>query len=304
MKPNFMILLMNWLRLGGLASLAIWVTACATVPPEPDLPPRKEFMLAVTDSNQLIRFNAGQPRKLLGQLPVTGLQTGEVVVGIDFRLSKGVLYALGNLGGQGRLYTLDTTTGRATPAGGPLAAQLEGDEFGFDFNPTVDRIRVVSNTGQNLRLHPDTGAVVDGDPARAGLQLDTRLAFVASDRHAGQKPAVMAAAYTYNKTNETITTNYAIDGQRDLLLIQGSREGAVPVVSPNTGLMTTVGPLGVGPSARVSFDIADSTGAGFAALTQTRGGSRFYLVNLDNGSATFLGTIGTGEPVRGITFEP
>jgi hypothetical protein len=31
--------------------------------------------------------------------------------------------------------------------------------FGFDFNPT-DRIRLVSNTGQNLRLHPDLGTVV------------------------------------------------------------------------------------------------------------------------------------------------
>ncbi len=297
-------LLSRSLRTGIAATLATLAVGCATSPPEPDLPPRKETILAVTDSHHLIRFNAGQPRTLLDKKPLTGLQPGEVILGIDFRLNKGVLYALGNLRGQGRLYTIDTATGKATPVGAPLAVALEDGEFGFDFNPTVDRIRVVSSTGQNLRLHPDTGAVVDADPSQPGLQLDTRLAFDATDRHAGQVATVMAAAYTYNKTNDNITTNFAIDGRLDMLLVQGSREGVVPAVSPNTGKLFTVGKLGAGPAERVSFDIADSTGAGFAAFTQSRGGSRFYLINLETGTATFLGTIGGGELVRGITFEP
>ncbi len=297
-------LLSRSLRTGIAATLATLAVGCATSPPEPDLPPRKETILAVTDSHHLIRFNAGQPRTLLDKKPLTGLQPGEVILGIDFRLNKGVLYALGNLRGQGRLYTVDTATGRATPVGEPLAVALEGVEFGFDFNPTVDRIRVVSNTGQNLRLHPDTGAVVDADPSQPGVQLDARLAFDVTDRHAGQVATVMAAAYTYNKSNDKITTNFAIDGRLDMLLVQGSREGVVPAVSPNTGKLFTVGKLGAGSAERVSFDIADSTGAGFAAFTQRRGGSRFYLINLETGTATFLGTIGGGELVRGITFEP
>lgn len=297
-------LLSRSLRTGIAATLATLAVGCATSPPEPDLPPRKETILAVTDSHHLIRFNAGQPRTLLDKKPLTGLQPGEVILGIDFRLNKGVLYALGNLRGQGRLYTVDTATGRATPVGEPLAVALEGVEFGFDFNPTVDRIRVVSNTGQNLRLHPDTGAVVDADPSQPGVQLDARLAFDVTDRHAGQVATVMAAAYTYNKSNDKITTNFAIDGRLDMLLVQGSREGVVPAVSPNTGKLFTVGKLGAGSAERVSFDIADSTGAGFAAFTQSRGGSRFYLINLETGTATFLGTIGGGELVRGVTFEP
>ena len=187
-------LLSRSLRTGIAATLATLAVGCATSPPEPDLPPRKETILAVTDSHHLIRFNAGQPRTLLDKKPLTGLQPGEVILGIDFRLNKGVLYALGNLRGQGRLYTVDTATGRATPVGEPLAVALEGVEFGFDFNPTVDRIRVVSNTGQNLRLHPDTGAVVDADPSQPGVQLDARLAFDVTDRHAGQVATVMAAA--------------------------------------------------------------------------------------------------------------
>jgi hypothetical protein len=33
----------------------------------------------------------------------------------------------------------------------------------LDFNPTVDRIRLVTASGQNLRLHPELGTVVATD---------------------------------------------------------------------------------------------------------------------------------------------
>ena len=287
------------------AALFAAMVGCSSLVAEPDLPPRREVMLAVTASNQLVSFNAGQPGKLLSTKPLTGLQSNESIVGIDFRLSKGVLYALGVLHGQGRLYTIDVGSGRVAQVGLPLGVALVGDEFGFDFNPTVDRNRVVSNTGQNLRLHPDLGSVVDADPNQPGIQLDGNLSCDSADGNAARPASVMAAAYTYNKVNDKITTNFAIDGALDLLVTQGSREGVTPAISPNTGRLFTVGKLGFGAAQRVSFDIADLTGAGFAALTRAGAkDSKFYLVNLETGAGTFLGTIGGGETVRGITFEP
>lgn len=284
---------------------AVVATSCTTVPSEPELAPRKENMFAVTTGNNLISFNAGQPRKILSKKALTGLQLDEEIVGIDFRVAKGVLFALGSTKGQGRLYTIDKDSGKATAVGSPLAVALDGNEFGFDFNPTVDRIRVVSNSGLNMRLHPDTGAVVDANPNEPGIQTDGKLAFDAADSNAGKTASVMAAAYTYNKVNDKITTNFAIDGKLDLLLTQGTREGVMPAVSPNTGRLFTVGKLGVGEAARVSFDIADTTGAGFAAFTKAgESASKFYLINLETGAATFLGTIGGGEAVRGVSFEP
>ena len=282
---------------------------CATVsnePAEPDNAPRKEIFYAVTASNQLISFNAGQPQKILSKKPLSGLQAGEEIVGIDYRVAKGVLFALGRSAGDGRLYTIDTGSGKATQVGsGVLAVKPEGDEFGFDFNPTVDRIRVVSNTGQNMRLHPDTGAVVDSNANEPGIQTDGKLVYAAGDVNAGKSPAVVAAGYTYNKVNEKITTNYAIDAATESLVTQGTKEGTTPAVSPNTGQLFTVGKLGTGAFARAAFDIADTTGAAFIALTKADGrASRFYLVNLDTGTATFMGTIGGGEPVRGMSFEP
>ena len=180
-----------------------------------------------------------------------------------------------------------------------------GSEIGFDFNPTVDRIRVVSNKGENLRLHPDTGAVVDGDANTPGLQADGRLGYAAGDVHAGQVPFVVAAGYTYNKQDEKLTTNFAIDAAHGTLVTQGSREGSTPVVSPNTGQLYTVGKLGMGPIENVSFDIADVSGAAFIVASKPGTlSSSWYEVNLDTGKAVRIGAIGTSERVVGMAIEP
>jgi hypothetical protein len=276
----------------ALLLLALALAGCAGMA-EPEGAPRKETIYAVTEGNALVHFNAGQPRRLLGRRMVAGLQPGETLLGIDYRVARGVLFGLGS---SGRLYTLNAQTGAATQVGQPLAARLEGSEFGFDFNPVVDRIRVVSDSGLNLRLHPDTGALV---------QPDGKLAYAATDRNAGNTPRIMAAAYTYNKTNDKITTNFVIDGALGTLAIQGSREGATPAVSPNTGQLFTVGPLGTGPVARAAFDIADTDNAAFAALTPAGArASRLYLIDLETGAATLIGTIAAGEAIRGIAIEP
>ncbi len=282
--------------------LAGLLAACAGAPEVVEGPARKESVVAVTTSNQLIRFNAGQPGRILSKVALTGLQPSESVLGIDFRIVKGQLYALGS---TGRLYRVDATSGAATAVGAPIAMALSGDEFGVDFNPTVDRVRVVSNSGLSLRLHPDTGAQVDGNAALEGMQSDGTLAYVAGDVNAGKTPSVTAAAYTYNKTNEKITTNYVIDAATGALVMQGSMEGATPVVSPNTGQLRTVGALGAGTFKTAAFDITDVSGAAFAALTDSAAKeSRWVEIDLTTGAARTLGVIGGGEAVRGAAVEP
>lgn len=293
---------------GGKAalSLAVALTAagCAGLQQEPQGALRKETVYAVTASNQLVKFNAGQPGKILSRQPLAGLQSGEVVLGIDYRVARGWLYGLGS---SGRLYRINTGDGAVTMVGSaPIAVMPTGSEIGFDFNPTVDRIRVVSNsTGQNMRLHPDTGAVVDSDPNAPGLQVDGPLAYAPGDTHAGQTPGLAAAGYTYNKQDEKITTNFAIDALHRTLVTQGSREGTTPAVSPNTGLLYTVGALGTGEIEKVSFDIADVSGAAFMAASKPgEAKSTWYEVNLDSGRAARIATIGVSERVVGIAIEP
>jgi hypothetical protein len=285
---------------------AVMLAGCAAPGPrEPIGPPAKEEIVAVTVSNHLLRFNAGQPQRVLARQPLQGLPAGETLVGIDYRVARGVLYGLGQ---SGRLYTLDTASGLARPVGFPDAVPARPAVLhGFDFNPVADRVRVVTAAGDNLRLHPDTGAVVDFDAAREGWQPDPALAYVAGDPNAARAPELVAAAYTYNTQNDKLTTNYAIDRALGTLVLQGSREGGQPVVSPNLGRLSTVGLLGLGPLADASFDISDVGNLALAAVRRAGSAPTETLlvqIDLTTGAARTLGRLGDGAPVQGLAIEP
>ena len=287
--------------LTALFAVVAFASGCATKG-EPEGPPRKETIVAITEGGSLVRFNAGQPQRVTSIGTVKGLGANERLVGIDFRVARGVLFGLGS---SGRIYTIDTKSAEAKMVGaGPLAIPLFGGEFGFDFNPAVDRIRIVSNTGQNMRAHPDTGASVDGNTSLDGVQPDAMLAYAAGDKNAGHSPRVVGAAYTYNKQNDKVTTNFALDATTGALVVQGSREGATPAVSPNTGQLFTVGSLEVPRFQRAGFDISAVDNAAYASLNHDEAtATRFYTVDLATGKATFIGTVG-GEMLRGIAIEP
>jgi len=280
--------------------LAVLLAACAV--PTAQLP--QDTVYAVTRQHELVRLKADRPQQLLERRALSGLAPGDSLRGIDYRVARGVLFALAD---SGRLYTVDTAQARLLPvaAAAPQPWPVLGGVSGFDFNPTVDRIRVVSASAQNLRLHPETNAVVDGDAALPGVQPDGALRYVAGDRHAGRTPDIAGVAYTYNQKNEKITTNYAIDRALGVLLMQGSAEGAAPVVSPNTGLLRTVGLLGTGPLAEAHLDISDIANTALLAarpVGQTQ--TRLYRLDLASGRATEIGLIGQGEPLAGLAIEP
>lgn len=280
---------------------AVLLAACAT-PSEPMGPPAREEIVAVTVSHQLLRFNAGQPQQVRERRPLTGLRAGERLIGLDYRVARGELFALG---ASGQLYKVDVAAAKASPVGSGVALPAGASAWDIDFNPTVDRIRVVNDRGANLRLHPDTGAQVDGDANAPGVQPDAALAWDAADPRAGQPLAVVAAGYTYNKTNDKITTNYALDGAAGWLVHQGTKEGVAPPVSPNTGRLYSVGALGTGPFAQATFDISDVNNTAYAGLRGAADKStRWYRVDLATGKATFVGTVGGGEPLAGAAIEP
>lgn len=302
--PNLLTRLTPFLAAATLAACS-WMpkglpgmTATA-LPPGGD-PALKETVLAVTADHALIRFAAAQPSQVLQKKAITGLPAGEKILGIDFRVARGVLYALSS---GGRIYTLDPQTAALTPVGeGPIGWPLLGAHVGFDFNPVADRIRIVTEAAQNLRVHPDTGRVVDFDDKAPGVQADLAIGYVNGDANAGAAPCVGASAYTYNKQNDTLTTNYVIDLCLGLLVMQGSHETKVPPVSPNSGRLMTVGPLGTGRLADAAFDISDLDNTPLAALRTDA--TRLYRVDLKTGSATLVGPIGDGGPLLGMAIEP
>jgi hypothetical protein len=263
--------------------------------------PDLQEVYALTPANQLLGFKASDADRIRSQVSVTGLQSGETLVGIDFRPASGRLYGVGS---TSRVYVIDPITGTAVALGtAPFTPALDGTEFGVDFNPQVDRLRVVSNTGQNLRLNPDTGAVVSNDKT---------LAFAATDKNAGQTPNVVGAAYTNNFAGTTSTVLNDIDSRFDVLVTQAP---------PNDGTLNTVGKLGVDTAAMVGFDIAsgddrpnqsflqrlfgDDQGDTALAALQRSSGSRLYSIDLKSGKAHDRGPIGTGgTAVRDIAIAP
>lgn len=253
-----------------------------------------EILWLLTESHQLLKVNPQAPTQVLAQKALSGLADDEQIQGIDYRVAYGVLFALSD---KGQLYTVNTGTGAVTAVGEPLTADtLKAAQFGFDFNPAADRIRVVNELGQNLRLHPETGALAATDPD---------LHYAASDKHAGQSPAVVAAAYTYNQQDTKLTTNYAIDKALGTLVTQGSIEGAQPAVSPNTGQLFTVGALGIAGLQQVSFDISDINNIALIAVTtEAEAATTLYQLDLTSGKALKLGQLADGSALAGIAIEP
>jgi len=243
-------------------------------------------IFGVTAANNLVRFNSATPGTIDSTVAITGLQAGETVLGIDVRPVTRQLYALGS---TGRLYILNRTTAAATQVGsGTFAVLLDGTSFGFDFNPVPDRIRVVSDAEQNLRLNPDSGAVVDSDPGTAGVQPDPSL------NPAGN---VVAVAYTNNFPGATTTTLFGIDSSTDMLVRIGGPDGNP---SPNLGVVTNIGPLGVDTSDVVGFDIANPAAIAYALLT-VGGNSQLYTINLTTGAATLVGIVGGSSTIGAVS---
>ena len=105
--------------------------------------------------------------------------------------------------------------------------------------------------------------------------------------------------------NDKITTNYAIDAQTRHLSIMGSLEGTRPEVSPNTGLMRSVGPLAIDGFDDAAFDIADTNNRAYLATRRgTDRATRLYEVDLKSGQARFIGGVGQGVVLRGLAIEP
>lgn len=259
------------------------VIQAQTPPPATSVPAGGVTLYGLTTSNKLLRFNSGTPGTIESTVQVSGLGTDESLVGIDFRPATGQLFGISS---GSRLYTIDMGTGASTAVGSaPLTTTLSGANFGFDFNPAVDRIRVTSDDDQDLRLNPNNGAVA---------AIDGTLTYTTTDTNTGKNPNIFASAYTNNVPGPASTVLYDLDSNLDVLVTQNP---------PNSGTLNTVGPLGMDVTAVGGFDIVGANTA-FAALAPTGGEANttnLYTINLSTGAATMVGAIGGGEAVRGLT---
>ncbi len=232
-------------------------------------------LLEANSTSFALRYiDSTNPAVTLRFVPITGLQPGEILSGIDYRPSDGYLYGIGALGGStARLYRINTVTGFATQIGAPFTLDA-ANVIGMDFFPSnifgQDRLRVISNAGTHLRIDADTGAI-------AGT--DTPPHYAPGDPNAGAGNPPWGLGYTSG-----IEISPALYG-----LTYGLNSMILVAVGGASGEMVTVGSTGITnfSSESVGLDITRG-GTAYALMNDP---VRLYTIDLTTGASTLLGNL-------------
>ncbi|MFE6273756.1 DUF4394 domain-containing protein [Streptomyces goshikiensis] len=241
--------------------------------------------IGLTSGQRLVEFTVGLPGKAAPIGKVSGLRGDTKILGIDFRVQDEKLYGVGDKGG---VYILSTTNAKAVKVS-QLTVALSGTRFGVDFNPAANRLRVISDTGQNLRHNINDAA--------APLQTTVDGMLTNPTTPPSTAVGVTGAAYTNNDLNAaTATSLFDIDTTADRVSLQSPA---------NAGTLAPTGNLGVNAGPDAGFDIYFSpkqgTNQGFAALN-TGGSFRLYGVNLLTGAARDMGAFPKDRQVTDLAL--
>jgi hypothetical protein len=255
-------------------------------------------LVGVTTNNQLVTFSLANPGTFTSTTPITGMQGGETPAGLDIRPSNQTAYILSN---GARVYTLNQTTGMAmltgalTPAGTPgnTFTQLLGANFGTDFSPPADALRIYTDAEQNVAVLADSGGAIQA----------TSLTRAAGDINAGTAPDIFAIAYTNNYAGALSTVLYSLDAPTNSLVSTNPANG---------GVLNTVGRLTT-TSTGASFTltggldiVGGDNGLALAVLQPINTNqSTLYRVNLATGLLTPIGAVGPAgtQPLVGFTIR-
>jgi hypothetical protein len=236
-----------------------------------------ERLFGLTLDNRIVSFNSTNPEVTLSSRAISGIASGDTLLGIDVRPATGSFWSVAQSGNVYEL--LPMGSGYVATMKSLLSVAPAGSSFGIDFNPVPDRLRLVSDSGQNLRINVDTGAtLVDGTVTSTTGAVNP-----------------IGAAYTNSFAGTTTTTLYAIDSVGDTLLRS---------TNPNAGSYTNLNmggvafqPLGLSFTNlnNIGFDISANDRMAYLTVD-----SLLWRVDLETGAATSLGVVGAGT-LRGLT---
>ena len=249
----------------------------------------------------LQRFQTATPGTVTS-VGLSGVTGGETMVSLAWRPQTGQLYGLGvnAAADTATLHLVDPQIGSVAAVGAagsiawvdassgdPVDFPTASAGWGIDFNPVVDRLRLVADGGLNARVNPNTGQPIGINP---------------DSPHDGLPPGatgVTATSYTNAFTQPLtggVTTVYVLEPTANQLLIQNP---------PNAGVLTaardvTLGgaPLDFGAVAGLDIPgevaVASSSvaavGSGIALL-DVGGADGLYTLDLTTGAATLLGAV-------------
>ncbi len=242
-----------------------------------------EMFATIKDGDTLVVIDDGKDDGKQREHRIKAKKGGsldERFVGIDVRPTGPMAGGLYGITEDGGIYLIDPKNGQAELKS-TSSVPLEGKSFGVDFNPVVDRLRVISDADQNLRINVDTGAAL----------VDGTIEYAAGDRNAGTAdPMATGAGYTYapfvmgtpTPAQAASTALFDIETKRDVLATQAP---------PNNGTLNTIGSLNRNVRLATGFDIAGRTSFQGYGLFKLGDPDHFVLrrVSLRNGGIASRG---------------
>ncbi|MCI0661159.1 MAG: DUF4394 domain-containing protein [Acidobacteria bacterium] len=205
------------------------------------------------------------------------------VIGIDFRVADGQLYALTD---NGRIYTLNLTNAQATLVS-TMSPRFEGGvQSLLDFNPVVNAIRLQGTNDTNF-------AVVNNGGNLNQTAVQSRLAYATGDRFAGTDPNICGGSYTNNFVGAANTIFYAFDFTNDFFVTIAPPLTATGSSNTGQGQLQAIGRVFDQNGRAINFS---STGD-MDIVTINKQVNLAVIFNRDTIYALFLSQINRGLPV-------
>lgn len=247
------------------SALALPLAAAATSPT------RAHQMVALTETGDLMRFGSKNPRAT-ERVTIKGATAR--IVGIDVRPRDRQLYGLAS---DGSIYRIASGNGRAVQVSRTTLVNIT-DPAVVDFNPVIDRLRVVTADGRSFHVNVDSGLVDDDRP-------------LFTPDPANRFP-VSGGGYTHSWPGRVAESTgfYQIDNT-NLRLI--GREPAVDGTMVFTSTLSTPVAMTGGTKDLRGGDIVTSpTGESDAFVVK---GSRLYKIAVPSGQISMVGMVGEVE---------
>ena len=268
------------------------------------------MMYGITNANTIFTMSdVNSPSTISGPYNITGMASGQAVVGIDSRSSDGGLYALGydSVMHMAELYRLSSsgTTYTATAVSGTLASMDLGNtnNVAFDFvGNSDDQIRVMGRNGNHYMMGADGTLMSTGSGT---------LSYATGDVFSSSSSVMAATAYTNSFYGSDATQQVGYDANNNVLVkfdagdySNGFNNSATNMHSIGAGIgavIATTGSIGMDSW----YDSSTHNNMLYMTGSTLLGGAHLYKYNMAGitGAMTDAGAIGDGSmSVRDIAF--
>lgn len=237
----------------------------------------------------LLRFNTDAP-STVSSIAISGAAAR--LDAIDFRPNGGMLFGYDDR--SDAYYTVNLATGVTTLAS-TTAPATNSTDLDIDWNPTIDRLRTVTATTQNIVYNPITQTA-----SNTGI---IPLFYAATDTNAQVAPLVVANGYTNSIAGSVSTTQYVLDHGTNSLATLANNAGVLNTVAKVT-LNGSELDFGSEAGLDILFDASVSQNIAYALLA-VGGSSGLYTLDLTTGAATALGALPVSfGGINGLAIAP